>query len=118
MPDPLRPSCYGDAEEFDATDTVCIACTYLPACQVTVRRNRREQNKHIVYWASNRDLSVMLKLMRMEARLTKEQLATLLGVTESLINHIEPDEQRYDPSFELVSKWAHACGTNLVVRFW
>ena len=57
-----------------------------------------------------------LKLARIEADLTQQQLASAIGITRQTVGLIEAD--KYNPTIRLCLLIAHATGKSLDELFW
>lgn len=65
-----------------------------------------------------RDIEIgnKLKLARIEANLTQQQLASAIGITRQTVGLIEAD--KYNPSIKLCLLIAHVTGKSLDELFW
>ena len=62
------------------------------------------------------EISNNLKLARIEADLTQQQLASAIGITRQTVGLIEAD--KYNPTIKLCLLIAHVTGKSLDKLFW
>ena len=74
--------------------------------------------KYILYNAAMRDIQIgnKVKLARIEADLTQQELAEQVSVTRQTIGLIESD--KYNPTIKLCLMLAHVLGKRLDDLFW
>lgn len=74
--------------------------------------------QYIVYNAAMRDIQIgnKVRLSRIEANLTQQELADQVSVTRQTIGLIESD--KYNPTLKLCLMLAHVLGKRLDELFW